>query len=269
MKDKGFLFFSLPLVMLLIIQSCCGLYIESIYAQETEIYKIQALAQDVVNLYFISPLILLSGYFSYKKRKVWKSIWLGCMIYLVYSFCIYAFALHFNSLFLVYCIILGLSFYALVYSLIFDFKESSPTMPIRSMTMKSTSIFLAFVAILFYFVWLSEIIPALINGSTPYSIIESGLLSNPVHVLDISFVLPMFLIITWLLIKKKSLGLILAGPALIFIVLMAIAIMAMIIMAGNTEMSGDTSMAFIFAIISVISILHFIFLEKSNSNTQS
>jgi hypothetical protein len=43
---------------------------------------------------------------------------------------------------------------------------------------------------LFALIWLSEIVPALFRGAPPPSVVEAGLLTNPVHVLDLSLLLP-------------------------------------------------------------------------------
>ena len=47
----------------------------------------------------------------------------------------------------------------------------------------------------------------MINQKTPQSVIDSGLLINPVHVLDLAICLPAFVITGIALLKKKNLGL--------------------------------------------------------------
>ncbi|GGD30244.1 hypothetical protein [Nocardioides daphniae] len=43
-------------------------------------------------------------------------VWLGALLYFVYAFVVYAMAVHFNSLFLAYVAVLGLSTYAAFYA---------------------------------------------------------------------------------------------------------------------------------------------------------
>ena len=56
--------------------------------------------------------------------------------------------------------------------------------------MKAVSIFLVVVAVLFYFVWLSEDIPALLAGEVPQGVIEAEAPTDVVHVLDMAWILP-------------------------------------------------------------------------------
>ena len=89
-------------------------------------------------------------------------VWSGVLLYLVYAYCIYAFDVHYNRLFLVYVAILGLSFYTLVSGvghvpldrLHASFSAATPT--------KLVSVFLMVLGILFYLLWLREEIPALL-----------------------------------------------------------------------------------------------------------
>jgi len=57
---------------------------------------------------------------------------------------------------------------------------------------RTVSIYLALLAVLFYFLWLSEIIPALLARTIPQSIRDNGTPTNPVHVLDMAWILPAF-----------------------------------------------------------------------------
>ncbi len=44
--------------------------------------------------------------------------------------------------------------------------------------------------------WLSEIVPTVIKNEIPKSVLENGVLTNSVHVLDISIVLQSFIIVS-------------------------------------------------------------------------
>ena len=51
-------------------------------------------------------------------------------------------------------------------------------------------LFLGLVAVLFYFMWLSEDIPALLAGEVPQGVIEAEAPTDIVHVLDMAWILP-------------------------------------------------------------------------------
>ena len=119
------------------------------------------------------------------------------------------------------------------------------------------------IAVLFYFIWLSEIIPAILKNATPKSIIESGLLINPVHVLDIAICLPALIITGIALMKKKNMGFLLAPTMMIFCIFMAIAIAAMVLVIKAKGLEANLGLTIVFGLITLISsIFLFLFLRK-------
>lgn len=156
-------------------------------------------------------------------------IWSGVIFYLVYSYVIYCFSLHFNFLFLVYCFILGLSFYSFIYFIMSNINEPITDGYNINVPIKTTSIFFIIIAIIFYSLWLTEIISTLIKNEIPKSITDNGTVTNPVHLLDLSIVLPLLFITAILLLKKKLLGFLLAPAMLVFCILMSLAIGGMVI----------------------------------------
>jgi hypothetical protein len=53
--------------------------------------------------------------------------------------------------------------------------------------------------LLFALLWFSQDIPAIVGGKAPQSVTQNGLLTNPVHVLDLGPYLPAMIITTLLL----------------------------------------------------------------------
>jgi len=91
------------------------------------------------------------------------------------------------------------------------------------------------------------------NNTTPKSIIESGLLINPVHVLDIAICLPALILTGIALIKRKNVGFLMASTMLIFCIFMSVAIAAMVFVMKSRGMEADLNLTVIFGIITVIS----------------
>ena len=262
-NDPIILLLSVPLAILTAIVSFAGIFIENTYARENALYAAQGIGQDIVNLFIVVPVLLVAAFFAWRKSKLGLLIWSGIIFYLAYSYTIYSFGLHFNNLFIAYCSILGLSFYSLVYYLITSIKEPVSDWFAKETSTKSTGIFLMVIAVLFYFIWLSEIIPAILKNATPKSIIESGLLINPVHVLDIAICLPALTITGIALMKKKSIGFLLAPTMMIFCIFMAIAIAAMVFVMKAKGLEANLGLTIVFGLITLISsIFLFLFLRK-------
>ena len=256
--DDNILFLSLPLAVLTAIVSYAGIFIDSTYAKETAIYASQGIGQDIINLFVVVPILIVAALFAYRKSRRGLFVWSGAIFYLAYSYTIYSFGLHFNYLFIAYCVILGLSFYSLIYFVLTSLHENSSGWFSSKVPTQSTGIFLIVISLLFYFIWLSEIIPAILLNQTPQSVVESGLLINPVHVLDIAICLPALLITGIALIKKRSIGFLLAPTMLIFCIFMALAIAAMVIVMKSKGLESNMVLFSIFGTITGISIFFLI-----------
>jgi hypothetical protein len=181
-------------------------------------------------------------------------VWIGVLISLMYSYVIYAFAVHFNSLFLVYVAILGLSFYTLLGSILRLHVDRLQPYFAANTKARPVSVFLLLVALLFYILWLSEDLPALFTGKLPQSLTENGLLTNPVHVLDLGFLLPAMIITAILLWRRRLLGYLLAIPLLVFIILTATGILAINLVLSSKGMPANPGVEISITVIILVSL---------------
>jgi hypothetical protein len=259
---KKMVLLTIPLAGLIAISSILGILIEDIYIKEVPEYAAQGIGQYIINLFVIMTILLVATILIRRGSKLWQFVWLGSLIYTVYSYTTYCFGIHFNALFFLYCSILGLSFYLLIGFLISMDAEIIKSWFDDKMPINMPAIFLFVVAALFYFIWLNDIIPALINGNVPELVKEYGLLTNPIHVLDISIALPGFLISAILLRKKHALGYVFMPAFIIFIIVMAIAIGGIIAVMNFKGFEVDISLSIIFALIAIISAVIFIVITK-------
>ena len=85
------------------------------------------------------------------------------------------------------------------------------------------------VAVLFYVVWLGEVIPALPSGAVPQSTADNGTPTNGVHGLDMAWILPALAITGLWLRRKRAVSYALAGALLTFLPLLSLAIVAMVV----------------------------------------
>ncbi|GCE28797.1 hypothetical protein KDA_42810 [Dictyobacter alpinus] len=250
---KMSLWLSVIAALLVVVASVSGLIFKSTYARETPDWALQGVGQDIVNLVAV-VVLLIALYFVSKGSIKAYLIWSGVLLYLLYAYVIYAFDIHFNRLFLVYVAILGLTFYALVSSVIhIRLAELQETFAARTPT-RLVSGFLLVLCLLFYFLWLGEEIPALITGSVPTSLALDGVLTNPVHILDLAFYLPAILLTALLLWRKKPLGYLLAGPLLVFIILMGAAILAIFLVMSSQGLPTSIGVEVLFALLIIASL---------------
>ena len=209
--------------VLVAITSLCGILLEQTYARETPAWAVQAVGQDWANLAVV-VVLLASTYFVRNHSLRGYLVWLGAYLYLVYAFAIYAFAVHFQFLFLAYVLVLGLSFYTLVGGLL----AASPAALARALAgspaATAASLLLFVIGAMFAALWLSEIVPNLVAGTIPQSLAETELWVNPVHVLDLAFLLPGMIATSVLLRREEFLGNLMAVPLLVFSAAMGLGI---------------------------------------------
>jgi hypothetical protein len=225
---------SFGIALLVTLASLLGLLASWPYQKETENWLLQARGQDLGNLLAVVVLVWSATRIRTGSMGA-TQLWVGTLFYLLYAYIVYAFAVHFGRLFLVYVAILGSVFYTLIAGL------STRVRP-AAYPHGAARAFAAWVLIgtgaLFALLWLSELAPATISGQPPPSLEVAGLIVNPVHVIDLSLVLPGMVIIGVLALRGNPTGLFLTVPALVFSVLMGLSIiaaMALIVMSGDTS----------------------------------
>jgi len=273
LKSETVLFFTIPTTVLIIVASLGGLMFGSTYSRETASWYAQAIAQDIANLVIIVPTLLVSAFFVTRGKKSALFVWLGAMLYTAYTFVIYSFGVHFNSLFLVYCWALGLSLYSLIVT----------TAKLSSGEVKSwfdetrreylVSSFVLIAGVLFYLMWLKEDLPAMIVHHTPMSLQENGLMTNPVHVLDFSLVLPGFIITSILLLRQHPIGYFFTPILLVFAALMDMTIAWLVVFMNLRGTTGDIALTAVFVIVAAICLMVLVIflrhMKKPNVSTVS
>ncbi len=261
---KTWIFTSVLTVILVTVTSLLGILYDKTYARETVNWAIQAVGQDYANLVVV-VLLLISVYYTAKGSLRAYLLWLGALSYLIYAFVIYAFAVHFQFLFLAYAAVLGLSTYTLIGGLMAVDREKAAE-AVTNVKTKGASIFLIVVGILFILLWLSEIVPNLFAGTIPQNLKDTGLWVNPVHVLDLSFFLPAMIITAIMLWKKKSLGYILAVPLMVFTITMGLGIVIMFLLSALKDMPYSLPAGILIGVIMIVgSILTINFIKKIDS----
>jgi len=240
-----------PLAALVALASLGGLFIDDLYARETANWAAQSVGQDWVDLVFAVPWLLLSGLFAQRGSRAALLLLAGGIVYTFYEFVIYAFALHFNAFFLVYCAVLGLSFFSLAgiaLSLVHAPQASGPTPSARA-----AGIFLLAVGVLFALLWLKDIVGALVQQTTPPAIVEAGTATNPVYVMDLSIVLPLHVMAGWALLRRRAWGYVLGPIMLAFGVLMALSIGGMMLVMRQRGIEASLGVATVMFLVSAAS----------------
>lgn len=195
------------------VASAAGLFVPGLY-RDAPAWAAQARGTDLVTLMVAVPTLAISLLFAAHGSRRAVVIWLGVLGYILYMYVISAFDVVFNPLFLVYVAVLALSLFSLVALLTrLDADEARAHID-RGLPRRTIGGYLIGVAALFLLAWLSDIIPAVVRGNSPASLDGTTLPTNPVHVLDLSALLPLAALSGVWLWQRRPWGYLLAGALL-------------------------------------------------------
>ncbi len=244
---------SVPLAVLLAIAAAGAIFSPTVYAREVPMWAAEGIGQDWADLVLVAPLLVITALLTLRGSRVAALLLAGGLSYTLYSLVLYAFFVHFGPLFLVYTWALGFAFYALV-TLVFALRQDDvrawfgPRAPARLAGVVSVIL-----GILFYLLWLSEVLPALASGAMPKSAVEAGLVTNPVHVLDLGIVLPAFIVGGMALARRRPLGYWLGTAMLGFAVVMDVALAAMVVSMNARGLGAGSPPLALFIVMTAIS----------------
>ncbi len=224
------------------------IYGNGLYRHMSSDVAIQGIAQDYVTLFIAVPLLLTALIFALKGSLRARFILAGILNYFLVSYLIYLEMAMYNEMFLAYVTLTGTSFFAFIIVLLtFDIQDIplifKPTVP-----EKFIGGFLIFNSIIIAMLWLSVVVPPLIDGSViPVAVQHYTTLT--VQGLDLALFLPISFVSGFLLIKRRPFGYLMATVTLVFLSVLMTALTAKIIAMG---LSGVSVIPAIFIIPSIL-----------------
>ena len=228
------------------------LYNKGLYARDSISTASQAIAQDVVTLGVAIPLLIISLYLVKKKSKKGLFLLTGTVGYFLYTYTSYAFLVVFNALYLVYVVLMILSFYSFILCLMelnqFEIRE----MVSDSFPRKTLSVFFFAVGIMLMGMWLGRIVPALMDGSAPVGLEHYSTLG--IQTLDLGSVVPASIVTAYLLRKENKWGYLLAIVFVIKMITMTAAVSAMIVFMQINGVAVSVMEKILFPVLLLISV---------------
>ncbi len=249
------LWLTLPIVVLGVTGSVIGIVLDDrIYGDETADWAAQAIGQDIANLVAFPALLLLAIAAGRGSVRAYLG-WTGILVYSAYTYVIYSFDVHFGPLFLVWVVVLGLSVYALIGGL-----SSIDPVRVRSKftdraPVRTTSVVLITIGSVFYLLWLSEIVPPILSGTVPEALAEAGLVTNPVHVLDLAVFLPAVVLAGVLLVRRRAWGYVLAPALLVAMASLAVGIVSLMAVAAARGLGWAPGVGLAIGLLAVVEVL--------------
>jgi hypothetical protein len=205
--------------------SAITLLSQQLYDDLTTAFLPQALAQDLVNLLVVSPAMIILAVLALRGSSRAYLLWLGTLLFTAYNYVIYTIGIPFGPLFLLWVGVLGMSIFALLGGAACINRDELLVTYRSARAAKVSGWALIVIALMFGALWLSEDVPALLNGTTPQSLVDQGMITNPVHVLDLAFFLPAVVAIGALWLRRNVRAATAAPSFIVFLVLTGVPIL--------------------------------------------
>jgi len=250
-RRDPFLYLALTLSLMVTGGAAGGIFLHDTYLRETAGWRSQAQGQDIIDLLLIVPLLITGSIMNFMEKRSGYFYMGSALMFLIYTYFIFCFSVHFNAFFLLYCAILGLSGYLLLRLLTLVNGKTVKSWFQKKLPANQFSIFLNLFAAFFLLLWLKDIIPAIWHDTIPGSITGTGLFTNPVEVLDLCFLLPGMMFAARLLRQETGTGYQLVPMLLLFSFAMAANIALLLALSYH---KGTPTSLLVIVVMAVVSL---------------
>ena len=208
------------IVLLSIISTLLGLFRDGHYTEPAD-ELLRIYAQDAVLLAIGVPVLAVGLLWARRGSIRGRLVWLGALAYMAYMWTHYAFVVAYNDFFLGYVALFGLSIFTLASGVL---TTDAARVYEAAHGEVSTAIyggFLAIAAVALGFMWLFEIVPALVAGELPPAIVQLGPEAAHTYVVDLAILVPSLAIAAVWLRRGQPWGYVTTGVLLVFAGLIA------------------------------------------------
>lgn len=233
------------------------LYGKGLYAYNSHSAAIQAIAQDMVTLILVIPAFIVALGLRNKGKIVGDFLHTGLLAYMLYTYMSYAFMMYYNSLFLVYVVLMALSFYGFVIGINLLLKKDVIDILKEKMPTKGLRIFLVITEIFICLLWMGRIVPTIGNDKAPEGLENYSTLV--IQALDLGVIVPACFAINYMLANKYKIGYVIAPVIIIKAVTLVVAVLTM---AVCMKITGEDVAIAEFAVFGLIFLVALYYLIK-------
>ena len=208
--------------------SAAGIAVTGLY-HDAPNWVQQAQGTDLATLFLAVPLTAIGLWASRRGRQVGPAAVLAGLLYLVYNYAIFAFAVAMNALTLLHIAILGLALWSLLLGGQAALRAAGGLG--NRLDRRASGALLVVTGVLFGLLWIGQITTANVTGVLPADLVTAGISTNPVYALDLAFFLPLCIVAGVGVLRGAPAGT-LAFPMLIWVPLMGAGILGAFVLVA-------------------------------------
>jgi hypothetical protein len=218
---------SLLTAALAALASAVGLGVPGLY-RDGPVLLPQLYGQDLLTLTVAVPALLVSLYYGTRGSLRGYVGWLGTTGYLLYTYASYAFMTAFNELYLVYVALFGLTLFTLVGGVV---RLRAPLVKVAFDDAVGPYVgFQLVAAALVAAMWLVDVVPAMLSGTVPSVLADTGLPTPVIQSLDLAVLVPALAVSASLLRRRRPWGYVFTGVLLVKLATLGLAVLAMAVL---------------------------------------
>jgi hypothetical protein len=209
----------------------------------------QARGTDLATLFLAVPVLTIGLWTAARGSAAGRLAVVAGLLYLVYNYAIFAFAVAMNPLTAVHIAIFGLSLWSLV--LAGRTAVEGTEAVAAHLNRRAAGGLLIGVGAMFSLLWLGQIVTTSMSGALPPDLVKAGISTNPVYALDLAFFLPLCALAAIGLLRRNSAAA-LAFPMLIWVALMGAGVVGGFVLMA---LAGDQIAVPVVVVITGLSVV--------------
>ncbi|WP_440989136.1 hypothetical protein [Haloarchaeobius baliensis] len=217
---------SLATLVLTAIAAGAGVFAPSLY-RDSDVLLTQLYGQDLLTLVVGVPALAGSLFLALRGSRRGYVAWLGVTGYLLYTYASYAVMTAFNPLYLVYVALFGLTLFTFVAGMA-RLDARGLRRAVGDTSVRAAVAYQLAVAVLVGLLWLADVGPASLGGTTPAAMADTGLVTPVIQSLDLAVVLPAFVLSAYWLHRGRAWGYAFTAVLLVKATTLALAVLAMV-----------------------------------------
>lgn len=235
------------IVVLLAVAAVCGLFLD-VYRDETAFARNAYRGADLVSVLLAVPLLLLALRSARRGSVRGVLLVLGGLAYVAYQYA-YTFAYGWSRLFPVYLSLLALSAFTLAEMLIrLDVGAMADRLDARARVV-GVARFLFVIGAGLGLIEGLQVVVALVTGDPPLIVAQTGHPTSPVYILDLGLVVPLMLLASRWLGRRRPWGLVAASVLLVKGVTVGLGLLAANVFAVFAQTTTDGPLNVIWVVI--------------------
>lgn len=219
---------TLSILVLAVVLTLSGLFQAGFYTSSAELVT-RTRSEDIAILVFAVPVLAYGLWATRRGSTRGRLVWLGGLAFMTYVWTSRAMQLPFNDAFLAYVVLTALAGFTLVGGLL-----AVPPEPVSQaldgrIHHRLYGAVLAVIAAGLALLWLSDVVPAILSGTTPAVVRDFGEKGLVTLVIDLGFLVPALTVAAVWLWQRRPWGYVTAGVLLVFGALLGPALTAITI----------------------------------------